>query len=247
MAAWLVGVPVIYVNDNEHALGNWLAVIFANVVFVPECLEEYVKRAHWERFTKVRFYPGIKEAIYLSRTLLADGHRFGETRGDTIFFRPEPWLAQYYTPGTMDGINLLLQELSRRFRVVVLPRGSEQATHFRKLESETLEVQQGSLPLAEIARRCRLFIGAGGTMSRELAVLGVPTLSIYQNEQLAVDRLLIAAGLMHFDRNPTAMLVRTLLENPVDTTAVRSLVDNGNSAYEAIKSTLIELGEGSLY
>jgi predicted glycosyltransferase len=46
-----------------------------------------------------------------------------------------------------------------------------------------------------------LVLGAGGTMTREAALLGVPTLSVFGGSQPAVDRLLEERGLLRVVRN----------------------------------------------
>jgi hypothetical protein len=52
-----------------------------------------------------------------------------------------------------------------------------------------------------------LFILAGGTMMPEAAVLGIPTLSIYQNELLIVDRYSISIGIITHVAQPSDLVV----------------------------------------
>jgi uncharacterized protein len=82
-------------------------------------------------------------------------------------------------------------------------------------------VVETSLGLAEIIADCDLFIGAGGTMTREAAVLGIPTISIYQDDLLDVDRYLIEKGFMVHTGALTAGMVRDFLKQssrkPADT------------------------------
>ncbi len=68
-----------------------------------------------------------------------------------------------------------------------------------------------ALDIAEIAPDCDLFIGAGGTMTREMAVLGIPTISVYQEKLLDVDRHLMARdALLHRPRLTAAEALRYL-------------------------------------
>ena len=78
-----------------------------------------------------------------------------------------------------------------------------QADFYSKLSLENCEVSQVPIPLAEIASTALLFIGAGGTMSGELAILGVPTISIYEDKLLSVDQHLIDQGIFRTFRNLT--------------------------------------------
>jgi predicted glycosyltransferase len=47
-----------------------------------------------------------------------------------------------------------------------------------------------------------LVIGAGGTMTREAALFGIPTLSVFGGSQPAVDRSLEEQGLLRVVRKP---------------------------------------------
>jgi len=89
---------------------------------------------------------------------------------------------------------------------------------------------------------CDLFIGAGGTMTREAAVLGVPTISIYQDEMLDVDRFLIEKGFMVHQPNLDAKFVVQFLESLERRTPDRELLKKGREAYKLIRNTLLESG-----
>src|SRR3981189_1483374 len=67
VVARLLGVRSIYMNDNEHALGNVPAFAAASRILVPECLSEENLRRQFASRRKVCRYPGVKEGIYLHR------------------------------------------------------------------------------------------------------------------------------------------------------------------------------------
>jgi predicted glycosyltransferase len=46
-------------------------------------------------------------------------------------------------------------------------------------------------------RTADVFIGAGGTMCREAALLGVPAYTVFAGRMASVDRELIKAGMLH--------------------------------------------------
>lgn len=58
-----------------------------------------------------------------------------------------------------------------------------------------------------------LFIGAGGSMTREMAVMEIPVISIYQAELLAVDRYLVDKGVMKINPGITYDEIRLFLNN----------------------------------
>src|SRR5215831_4211798 len=94
----LLGIPSIYTNDNEHAMGNIPSFIFATKIFIPETLS--IKKVIKQGASKKRVvqYPGVKEGIYLWRL----GEKISGKRKERsnqeikIFVRPEPLTAQYY-------------------------------------------------------------------------------------------------------------------------------------------------------
>ena len=85
---------------------------------------------------------------------------------------------------TQDLINALAGE---GHRVVALPRTG------RRYRNALIPRSTDSLSLIYHAR---VFIGGGGTMNRESALLGTPTISYYPQQPLGVDRFLVKKGLM---------------------------------------------------
>ncbi|KAF0219935.1 MAG: hypothetical protein FD174_1659 [Geobacteraceae bacterium] len=240
VVARILGARCIYLNDNEHAAGNRISFLFADRVMVPEFLDvEKVKRqgAHPGKIVP---YPGVKEGVYLWDYQPARKSGFlPDTVGkQAIFIRPEPWAAQYYT-GRRNFIDDLLLAIKDRFSVVLLPRGKAQEEYYRQPRFEGVFIPPQSISLEDIMGSCDLFIGAGGTMTREAAVLGIPTISIYQDELLDVDAYLLAHGFMTHERNPDAEYVVNFLEKMEKRPPDRQLLSKGKKAYDLIKTTLL--------
>src|SRR2546422_2082626 len=184
VVARLLGVRSIYMNDNEHALGNIPAFLAASTILVPECLSLENMRRQFAAPRKVRRYPGVKEGIYLHRMeqVLGQSHKLRNSKlRRSIYVRPEPWTAQYYN-GAVNFLDGLLLGLKSEARVTVLPRDQEQAKHYGEPRFEGIHVVAGALDIAEIAPDCDLFIGAGGTMTREMAVLRPSTILGFQEK-----------------------------------------------------------------
>ena len=92
----------------------------------------------------------------------------------------------------MKFLDDLILGIKDKADVVVLPRDKDQGLHYRG--EQFVEVPAWSIRrwISRTSRRtATLFVGAGGTMTREMAVLGVPTVSVYQDELLDVDRYLL--------------------------------------------------------
>ena len=235
IAGWLAGVPTIYTNDNEHAAGNKISFLFAKRIFIPEFIPvENITNA-FVKAKKVKQYPGVKEGIYLWKKY--KGYKLDTTKLTKIYIRTEPSFAQYYN-GKLNFMDNIIRELKDKHQLVILPRTKEQAEYYNSAEFSGVTVCDKPLPFEEIAKDCLLFIGAGGTMTREMAVIGVPTISIYQDALLDVDKYLIKEGIMMHDTNLTAEKVETILNEVSSKEANPLLLEKGEKSYNMIKNQI---------
>lgn len=240
IAGFVAHVPTIYTNDNEHALGNKVAFLFAKQILIPEFIpvSKVVGLLVPER--RVSHYPGVKEGIYLWRSGQSRQTAVSET--PKVYFRPEPYFAQYYK-GKINACDTVLVELKGRCEIIVLPRDKSQIEHFEQPQFDGITVCHQPKKLDEIARDCTLFIGAGGTMTREMAVLGIPTISVYQDQLLDVDRYLIDNGLMSYCPSLKADDVIAALQHIKVTVPSKQLLDKGREAYQMIKERLLTVNK----
>lgn len=240
VVARLLGVRSIYMNDNEHAKGNIPAFVCASKIMIPEFLSVGKVKQQWGSPAKVIQYPGVKEGIYLwelEGRLRSIPRPVNKTR-PVVYVRPEPWTAQYYK-GSRNFLDNLLLGMKDSVDIVLLPRGTEQGRHYQDAKFDGIRVVTTALDIADIAPDCDLFIGAGGTMTREMAVLGIPTISVYQDELLDVDRYLLEVGAFCHIRNLTAQEALTFLSSVSHRPPNRDLLEKGRRAYELIKKTLL--------
>lgn len=244
LVARLLGVRSIYMNDNEHAMGNVPSFAFASRIMVPEFLSAEILSQQWANPRKVLRYPGVKEGLYLwelearLRSVVAPVNAGQQRARKSIYVRPEPWTAQYYQ-GSTNFLDDLLAGLQDQADVTLLPRGRDQALHYRQAQFAGLRIVDTALDIADIAPDCSLFIGAGGTMTREMAVLGIPTISVYQDELLAVDRYLLAQkAFAHIPQ----LRARQALDY-LDTMSRRPpnlmLLQKGRAAYDMVKREIL--------
>lgn len=237
----LLGVRCLYLNDNEHAAGNRISFAFAHHIMIPEFLDIKKVKKQGAKTNKTTQYPGVKEGVYLWNYQPGDGRNNPVSTAsgkDVIFIRPEPWTAQYYK-GKKNFIDDILINLRNQFTLVLLPRGRVQEEYYRHKKFAGIIVSKESIGLSDIMENCALFIGAGGTMTREAAVLGVPTISIYQDQLLYVDRFLIDSGAMIHKKNLTATDVLNFLKTTRKKQADKQLLAKGKQAYELIKQALL--------
>lgn len=238
IVARLLGIPCLYTNDNEHAIGNLFGFFFAKKVILPIALSDEGFTKKWPLNSKVLFYPSVKEAIYLSQQ--PDLLPLISGKKSVIYFRPEPWSAQYYN-GPLNFFDETLLLLANEHKIIVLPRDNNQIDHYSQEKFKHISVAHKPMKLIDIISDCQLFIGAGGSMTRELAVLGIPVISIYQSEMLRVDKYLVDKGQMKIKPDITYQEIKTILESVNALKPDSSVLDEGLVSFNIIKNLIIDL------
>ena len=235
--AKLLGVKSIYTNDNEHAVGNIPAFLFATTILLPQNFKIENQLLSKLISKKVIHYPGVKEGIYLWRkAYVTHSHKLDKIhKSINVYIRPEPSTAQYYKGGENFLDEFILQS-KEQYNITVLPRNKEQRKHYASSQFKGVSIPETVLSFDEIVKDCSVFIGAGGSMTREMALVGVPTLSVYQDKLLSVDNLLIDQKLLVYNPRFTFQDVHHLmLNNPHQK---NMYMNYGKTAYELFISTI---------
>lgn len=241
VVAKLIGVPSIYTNDNEHAMGNKPAFICASTILIPENLAVDKIAKTGVAAKKVMQYPGVKEGIYLwSKGEAIQAKRKQNTSGEVkIYIRPEPQTAQYYK-GKENFLDDTILALQDKYKIIVLPRDANQSAHYKQEKFHKTYVPDKPLGFDAIAEDCTIFIGAGGSMTREMAILGIPTISVYQDDLLDVDSFLLSKGLMLHEPNITPEKVTSYIESLQNAPPALELMNKGKEAYNLFKTEILK-------
>lgn len=242
VAACLLKIPSIYMNDNEHAMGNIPSFICATKIMIPEFLNIKKVQKQGANLKKIIPYPGVKEGIYLwQKYLSTDSTTHSDSKTQLkIYIRPEPRTAQYYKGGE-NFLDEVILGLKDKFPTIILTRDYKQFEHYRTARFNGVQVPDKPISFNKIASECQLFIGAGGTMTREMAVIGIPTISVYRDELLDVDQYLIKLGLMlHLPNLKTENVLSYLSQNN-SKSPDKKLLQKGKESYELIKSLILQI------
>ncbi len=241
VVAMLLGIPSIYTNDNEHAMGNKPSFLCATKILIPENLSVHQVAKNGVSSKKIVQYPGVKEGMYL----WSKGESIHANRQDSknttinIYIRPEPQTAQYYN-GKKNFLDETILTLQEKYNVTVLPRDANQLSHYQQKIFASTYVPAQPLGFDFIASNCTLFIGAGGSMTRELAILGIPTISVYQDDLLEVDDYLISKKLMLHEPSITAEKAENYMHQLQNNPPALELMSKGKEAYYLFKSEILK-------
>jgi predicted glycosyltransferase len=200
IAARLARIPVVTAMDFEHQPANHLAFRLAQTILVPQAIPVSAIRAKGAREAKVHRYPGLKEEIYLGEFEPNPGivEELGIERGrDTVVvvLRTPPARAIYHrfqNPLFEQVLDRLSAQVNAR--VVALARHPEQVHALEERRFDNFLIPRSAVDSRSLVYAADLVIGAGGTMTREAALMGVPTVSIYAGDPPAVDLLLEDQG-----------------------------------------------------
>jgi predicted glycosyltransferase len=183
--------------DYEFQPANHLSFRIANRIIVPAVFPASDLRRCGANGSKVVRYDGFKEDMYLSAASRRDERRVVQVLGlapDRIIgvFRPAPEGALYHRGDNVSFDAILERALSHGVQAVVLPRLKDQERRFRSMAG--VVVPDAPVDGISLLREADVFIGAGGTMSREAAILGTRAYTVFAGKLAAVDRELIRLG-----------------------------------------------------
>ncbi len=195
MAARAAGVPVVTMMDYEFQPANHLSFRLASKVLVPAFFPPDALRHFGARRKAVRYH-GFKEQLYLGE-LQPDTSVLDELGLDPAqviaVFRPPPEGALYHRglPGRFDEL-LDLALGTDGVQIVLLPRLRTQAASYSGRSG--IRVPERPVRAASLLALADLMVGGGGTMTRESALLGTPTCTVFAGRLAAADAELIRLG-----------------------------------------------------
>jgi len=199
VAARSLGIRAVTAMDFEHQPANHVGFRLAETILLPTVLAGTDVRRQGATSRKTRFYPGLKEELYLGdfRPDPAVLSRLGIDRnGDVLVVaRTPPSRALYHgfgNPLFEDAIRAIASQ--EHARCVVLTRHPEQRAEIACLGLQRVTMPDVAVDSRSLMWSADLVVGAGGTMTREAALLGIPTLTLFAGREPSVDRALMAQG-----------------------------------------------------
>jgi len=189
--AYGLGIKSIFLLDNEHgfAMNNLCAPLATNIV-IPEVLKETFQEQFGNR--DMTTFKGIFETAHLrgfnpDKSVL---DKLGANGHNILTVRTGPLEAHYFN-NNGSSLGNFVKDLD--YEVFAFTRNCVDTT---ALEKANVHLLKNGIDTLSLEYYSDVFLGEGGTMNRESAVLGTPTISCYPDELLAVDKLLIDKGLM---------------------------------------------------
>jgi uncharacterized protein len=222
--AFGLGFKHIAVNDSPHSeVAGRLSIPLSYHLLCPWVIPYKA----WEKFgigrRQVTTYRALDPAAWLKREPLSGPVPKLDPRKKTITVRVQESDAPYLAKADMTWTDKVLATLLEAFpdmNLVALCRYDFQVEEIKDKFGSRCFVPDDIVSGHDLLSLTDLFVGMGGTMSAEAALMGVPTISAFQ-------------GLLYTDRylERKALLARALTPNALVTHAKRSLTDGFRDNY----------------
>ena len=206
-----LGIPHILISDTPHSPVNRLVAPISEKVLTPWIIsdDEWIDAGAHPK--KIRHYRALDPCFWLrdftpSRDQLRE---FRLKEGEYILLRMPETMASYLRMRDEQFLNFIenLVKILDELRLVILCRYREQSRIIRRsLKDEKVLVIDKPIFGQSLIYYSSIFIGGGGTMTQEAALLGVPTISIYPKELPTAIKFLVENGLILYYSNTEQLL-----------------------------------------
>lgn len=219
--AFGLGIPHFCISDSPHAEAVMrLSIPVSKYLFTPKIIPLKV----WYRFgatpDMILQYNALDPVVWV-RAFQPDAKVLDQlklTKGKPIIvLRVEEMFAAYLLGRVSDResvitpiVRTLLENVGNTVQIVVIPRYGIQARAIKNVFGAQAIIPETVIDGPSLLSFASVFVGAGGTMTAEAALLGVPTISCYPAELTYVDKYLLKEGLIVHSTDPERIVKRIL-------------------------------------
>jgi predicted glycosyltransferase len=229
--AYGLGIPHICVSDSPHAEAvARLTIPLTKKLLTPKM----IPKKEWVKYgitpDRIIQYNALDPWAWL-KDFKPDRRIVQQLGLDTskpiLTFRTEESHAAYLLSKTREesGIVSILKQIFRKARnlqIVIVPRYDDQVNVFRKLFNNKAIVCESTVDGPSLLYYTSIFIGGGGTMTAESALLGKPTFSCYPGKPVIILKYLIRKGLVKLETDSSQLLRKIRLTlNSLDKEKIR--------------------------
>jgi predicted glycosyltransferase len=221
--AYGLRIPHYCISDSPHAEAVCrLTLPLSRKLFTPKAIPKNAWKRYGVASSKIVQYNALDPVVWIREYVPAlDSTQMSGLDGEKpiVVLRPEEEYASYLL--TARAKRSIITQVARPLselgvRIIVLPRYEKQIEMLTKDLAGVASVLSSVVDGLRLLSRCSAFIGAGGTMSAEAALMGVPTISCYPSEPTYVDRFLfkfkLAERVLSVDR--VVAKVQRILKDP---------------------------------
>lgn len=244
--AYGLGLDNVVLNDAPHAEAvSRLTVPLATTLVTPSCISPSLFLSYGAKRGSIVQFEGVDEVAWIREYDFDEGVREDVGVGDVryVVFRPPEMQASYLRETSETSLRGVVKSLAKRIsrvddetEIVVLPRYGEDRRLLEDEFGDRVKVTPRGIDAPSLSYFSELLITGGGTMCREAALMGVPSISFFPLGLLSIEEFLMDRGfpLWHYESmdqviEKTVEILRTGggrsdvrgllqdLEDPIDT------------------------------
>ena len=218
--AFGLGIPHYCISDSPHADAvSRLTIPLSEKLFTPWMIPIHAWTRYGIKPRDIVRYRALDPVAWLSkyktnmRALDALKLDFSKP---IIVIRPPEEYASYLADRHSSIASKVAETIAKIIelngdgsQVVILPRYDVQGERFTKRFGNRVIVSEHVIDAISLMRVSSAFLGGGGTMTAEAALLGVPVISYYPGDATFVERFLIKHGLVERILDPGRIAQRT--------------------------------------
>jgi len=202
-----LAIPGVTINDSPHSeVVARLTIPISKVLLTPKIIPDRAWLRLGATSDMIVKYDALDPVAWLKR-LTPDPRVLSELRLDPnepiVVFRAEEAFASYLAGRTsreksviIPVIDSLLEKARRKLQIVALPRYTEQVPTIRATFENHVTVPERIVDGPSLLFFTWVFVGAGGTMTAEAALMGVPTITCFPGPPTLVDEYLVGQSLV---------------------------------------------------
>lgn len=192
--------------DDNDISPNWMYSRFVDYAFFPKAIpmRQLIKQGF--KSSNVIQYEGYKEDIYIADYVPNDKFCKNLPFKDYILVRPENLMANYIKKDSCSIVPELLRLLAKRkYNILYLPRYDYDRIFAKGLNG--VYIPPTPINGLDASFFSIAVLSGAGTLSREAACLGKPSISFFAGERLlSVDRQMIKEGIVFHSRDPDEIM-----------------------------------------
>ena len=197
--AFGLGIRHIGFNDSPHAEAvAKLTIPLTSKLYCPWVIPRYAWSGYGIPKKNIVHYRALDPAAWLKHHNNDDDIQEVKQERKMILLRLEESKASYIADKKINTIKMIdrfVDELWQSANIVVLCRYKDQIADIESRYGNKVQVLRNVVEGTNLIKSTQLFVGAGGTMTAEAALLGKPTISIAPI-QFYVEKYLIRSGLV---------------------------------------------------
>jgi len=218
--AFGLGIPHLCISDSPHAEAvSKLAIPLSERLFTPAAIPKKEWLGYGISAAKIVQYDALDPIVWLRnfrpdrRILIQDGVK---SRRKIVTVRLEESSAAYLIARnrekSLNTVGSIREMLRNKIEadMVALPRYDYQREILRREFKHDVVIPKTVVNGPNLLSFSSVFIGGGGTMTAEAAMLGIPSISCYPDKPTIIEEFLISSDLVVREINPIKIARRAM-------------------------------------